>query len=157
MYRLHVPSMCPLIVIDITFSYTFALGLRRVVEEMTSLIFIDSVYLYRLSYHATLDRYITILILSRNTTQMLKYCNLAIFMPIDGQNRLLYPFAHVHKILFFTMAPVVLSYSYYTSTSAVWNIMCERNNHIQHKGEARGLCVVIHTSASFHTALVGVY
>ena len=49
MYKLHVPSMCPLIVIDITFSYTFALGLRRVVEEMTSLSFISSDIDYRIT------------------------------------------------------------------------------------------------------------
>ena len=30
------------------------------------------------------------------------------------------------------------------STSAVWNIMHKCSNHIQHEGEARGLCVVMH-------------
>ena len=37
--------------------------------------------------------------------------------------------------------PSHLSYNYYTSTSAVWNIMHECSNHIQHEGaDPKAVC-----------------
>ena len=68
---------------------------------------------------------------------------------------------HEITIIMYSLPRLIeaIGYSIYTSTSAVWNIMHECSNHIQHdhEGEAcmRDVCAWLHTSALFHTALVG--
>ena len=59
----------------------------------------------------------------------------------DRQTKLIaLPLAHVIK-------QHILCYSQYTSTSAVWNVMHEHSNHIQHEGLGLGCMWLIRTSA----------